>query len=128
MTTDCTVHFARYREIRRAIWNLGFVPFPDLLTWESERAFHDAMMLLFRAMVLLPLGAGDIERGETEADSRFRVELPSPRATLLIDKILRVFLDESGGGQQSWLEKAAMNCLLSHSLTGTLWESKTVRK
>ena len=56
MTVDCTALFLRYRDVMRTIWNLGFLPYPSLVTWESERAFDEAGARLYEGMILRPLG------------------------------------------------------------------------
>lgn len=87
MTPECTSLFFRYRDVMRAVWNLGFFPYPDILTWESERAFDEAGARLYEGMILRPLGlngrvAMTFNPGFV---ATFSVRANHPSTTLLVD-------------------------------------------
>lgn len=88
---DCTPLFLRYREIARAIWNLGFWPDPELREVPCLFAYEDAMARLFEGMVLLRVGCDarvpDWPGGEGKP-LRFGVKLNPPGAQLDVDRYL----------------------------------------
>jgi hypothetical protein len=88
MKTECTDLFARYREIARLVWNLGFWPNLALREYAGVDLYQEAVTRLFEAMIILPLGCqGRIEDRYYPGHSvEFKVEITTPEVDLLVNK------------------------------------------
>ncbi len=89
MRQDCTYLFLRYREIARAVWNLGF--WPDVGSQEiaGVLAFEDAMARLFEGMVLVRVDCVDRVRrwpGGLGEVINFTVKVNAGGAKLRVDR------------------------------------------
>lgn len=60
---DVTDLFHRYQECARHIWNASFLPSLSKATqWDTRDLFEDVCVLLFKALILMPLGHDDADK------------------------------------------------------------------
>jgi hypothetical protein len=98
MTRDCTHLFVRYRDIARAVWNLGFCGSSGLCNWNSIGPYEEAMARFFEAMILQPLGS--FERIKNPYNPGGAVEIivqsKTPQIGLLVER------NRPGGAEHHW--------------------------
>jgi hypothetical protein len=90
MKIECTEHVLRYREVARLVWNLGIWASPPNRDYAAIDLYNEAMLRLFVAIVLVPLGyqAEFEDKNYPGKSIELRVEIKEPPAELFVNKNL----------------------------------------